>query len=98
MDALRSTRVRSDHDSFLYVDYFLLDGSVVHLFPLTASQRKPQRAGAGITLGQAGGGSTREWQVSSPFGSEMLVAVAAQEPLFAAPRPETDTSKDYLPL
>jgi len=37
-------------------------------------------------------------QVSSPFGSEMLVAVAAQEPLFAAPRPETDTSKDYLPL
>jgi len=92
------TLTAPDRDSFLYVDYFLLDGSVVHLFPLTASQRKPQRAGAGITLGQAGGGSTREWQVSSPFGSEMLVAVAAQEPLFAAPRPEMDTSKDYLPL
>jgi len=28
----------------------------------------------------------------------MLVAVAAQEPLFSAPRPEMDMSKDYLPL
>lgn len=90
------TLTAPDLDSYLYVDYFLLDGSVVHLFPLTASERQPQQPSKNLALGQGDGKGTRQWEVSPPFGSEMLVAIAAQEPLFATPRPEMDTSKEYL--
>ena len=84
-----------DLDSYLYVDYFMLDGSVVHQFPVTASQQERQPPFKDFPLGEGGG--ARQWQIAPPFGSEMLVAIAAQDPLFDAPRPELDASKEYLP-
>jgi serine/threonine-protein kinase len=89
------TLTAPDLDSHLYVDYFMLDGSVVHQFPVTASQQGRQPPFKDFPLGEGGG--ARQWQVAPPFGSEMLVAIAAQDPLFDAPRPEMDASKDYLP-
>jgi serine/threonine-protein kinase len=88
------TLTAPDLASYLYVDYFMLDGSVVHQFPVTASQRERQPPFKDFHLGEGG---VREWQVAPPLGNELLVAIAAQDPLFAAPRPEMDTSKEYLP-
>ncbi len=89
------TLTAPDLNSHLYVDYFMIDGSVVHQFPVTASQQERQPPFKDFHLGEGGG--ARQWQVAPPFGSEMLVAIAAQDPLFDAPRPEMDASKDYLP-
>ena len=77
--------------SYVYVDYYLRDGYMVHLLP--NQQSGPVRLGAGewLSLGEGG-----EWVVSPPFGQEMVAIIASPVPLFADVRRSQESDGDYL--
>jgi len=77
--------------SYVYVDYYLRDGYMVHLLP---NQRLgPVRLDAGewLSLGEGG-----EWIVSPPFGQEMIAVLASPVPMFADIRQGQESDGDYL--
>ena len=78
-------------ESFITLDYYALDGSVVHLLPnpRTRDNRAPPHYTATI-------GSMGEWGIGKPFGTELLVLVTTPVPLFATPRPVSESRADYL--
>jgi serine/threonine protein kinase len=79
------------YDSHVYVDYYVLDGNVVHLVPnprAKANQAPPHYTAAIGSLGN--------WVISKPFGNELIVLVAAPAPLFDTIRPESESGADYL--
>ncbi|MDR5762325.1 protein kinase domain-containing protein [Caballeronia sp. LZ035] len=78
-------------DSSVNVDYFTLDGSVVHLLPNQRSRDNQAPANYTATIGSMG-----DWIVGKPFGSEMIVLMLAPAPLFDAPRPDSEAKSDYL--
>ncbi|MDR5838617.1 protein kinase domain-containing protein [Caballeronia sp. LZ034LL] len=78
-------------DSSVNVDYFTLDGSVVHLLPNKRSPDKQAPTNYTATIGSMG-----DWIVGKPFGSEMIVLMLAPAPLFDAPRPDSEAKTDYL--
>ena len=85
------------HPVCLYVDYFVADGkSVVHLFPSANDAHACGLSGATIPIGEPKPGQA-PWQVSAPFGREMVLAVASPTPLFASPRSGIESPEDYLP-
>lgn len=84
----------------LQVDYFTIDGSVVHLLPNPSDSAIALAAGASRRLGEkeedGKPGNGRSWTVGPPYGSELLLTIATAEPLFATPRPEQEPAADYL--
>jgi hypothetical protein len=89
----------------LQVDYFTIDGSVVHLLPNPSDSGAALAAGASRRLGEKSGGekagdgkpqSGRYWTIGPPFGTEMLLTIATAAPLFPTPRPEQEPVADYL--
>jgi eukaryotic-like serine/threonine-protein kinase len=84
-----------NYEAHVYVDYYQLDGSVVHLFPLRPEQNQRQAPNSRITIGNTADGG-HEWHIQAPFGTEMIVVMAATEPLFGIQRPEHEHAKDYL--
>ena len=83
------------YDAYLYVDYYQLDGGVVHMLPSTPAQRKRYPAGQSFTIGEPQKGG-KQWQVEPPFGTELIVILASRDPLFQTPRPEMESAQDYL--
>lgn len=85
---------------WLQVDYFTIDGSVVHLLPNPSDSAIALVAGASRRLGERGEdgkpGTGRSWTIGPPYGTEMLLTIATAEPLFATPRPEQEPAADYL--
>ena len=80
----------------LYIDYFVADGkTVVHLFPNAINKKNCRAAGEALSIGEPVPGRP-PWQVSEPFGREMIVAFASSTPLFSQPREELEAPKDYL--
>ena len=79
----------------LQVDYFTIDGSVVHLLPNPSDQGTALAAGALRRLGGRAEGE-RRWTVGPPYGTEMLLTIATPEPLFPTARPEQEPAADYL--
>lgn len=78
-------------DSFVHVDYFAFDGSVVHLVPsfrLKDNQAPPNYS---ATIGSLG-----NWVVSKPFGTDFIVLMATPAPLFDGLRQESEKTRDYL--
>ncbi len=76
----------------LHLDYFLLDGKVVHLLPAAG---EPMAMSAALVLGDpAGGGPT--WEISAPFGAEMILGVVTSDPLFDNERPAIEPGEPYL--
>ena len=79
------------YDTYVYVDYYMADGKVVHMVP---SQRaKANQAPASYT---AAVGSLGDWVISKPFGTELIVLLTTPAPLFDALRPESEPRQDYL--
>ena len=86
------------YSAYLYVDYFVADGSeVVHLFPAATGKEIATGAQAKIVVGEPVD-NRLPWKVSPPFGKEMVVAFATRVPLFRIRRPEVEKVKDYLPV
>jgi hypothetical protein len=80
-------------DGYLYVDYLDNDGNVVHLRPSPQQPDKAIKAGQVITLGADG-----NYEISEPFGPNLVVAIYAPRRLFETARPESEKAQDYLPV
>lgn len=79
----------------LQVDYFTIDGTVIHLLPNPSDGGTALAAGGLRRLGgRADGG--RHWTIGPPYGTELLLTIATAEPLFPTPRPEQEPAADYL--
>jgi predicted Ser/Thr protein kinase len=79
----------------LQVDYFTLEGYVVHLLPNGLEKDAALAAGGHRRLGNRADGG-RFWTIGPPFGRELIVVVASAKPLFAKPRPEAEQAGAYL--
>ena len=81
--------------AYLQVDYFTLEGYVVHLWPNGLEKEHRLGVGGQRRLGDPAGGG-RFWTVGQPFGRELVVAIASAKPLFPALRPEAEQATGYL--
>ena len=81
---------------YLETDYFSSDGSVLHLYPTQTDAQTLLAAGAAKTLGDPSHGGAN-WQVSAPYGTDMIIAIASSVPLFTKLRPQDENASDYLP-
>jgi hypothetical protein len=79
------------YDSWVNIDYYQLDGSVVHMLPNARSKDNQAPPNYAATIGSAG-----DWIVSKPFGSEMIVLLVTPAALFDTIRPESEQRADYL--
>ena len=79
------------YDSWVNIDYYQLDGSVVHLLPNARSKDNQAPPNYAATIGSAG-----DWIVSKPFGSEMIVLLVTPVALFDTIRPDSESRADYL--
>lgn len=78
------------HSVNLRIDYFSLDGKVLHLLPNADEPTVQLSAGASRVFGHdwiAGG---------APFGTEIIGVIASAAPIPLAPRPATEPALGYL--
>jgi hypothetical protein len=90
-DALMVDITSPGYESYVTVDYFVLDGSVVHLLPSLRARDNLAPARYTATIGSLG-----DWVIGKPFGTEMVVLLATPVQLFDSLRPETEPAADYL--
>jgi hypothetical protein len=90
-DTLMVDVATPDFPSYVYVDYFVLDGNVVHLLPNAAARENAAPPRYTATIGSLG-----NWVIGPPFGSETLVLVATPVPLFDGIRPDAEPGPAYL--
>ena len=79
------------YESYVNLDYYSLDGGVVHMVPgprIEGNQAPPSYA---ATIGDLG-----EWIIAKPFGTELVVVLTTPKPLFDQPRDEVEKGADYL--
>jgi serine/threonine-protein kinase len=88
----------------LRVDYFAHDGTLAHLYPtladpaakLVAQPARRLAAGDHLALGDPGPGKP-QWESGTPYGTDMIIAVASSVPLrVAAPRNVEEKADVYL--
>jgi len=77
--------------SYVYVDYYVLDGSVAHLVPSSREKDNQAPPNYSATIGSAG-----DWVIAKPFGTEMIVLLVTPAPLFDTLRPDVEPRADYL--
>ena len=83
-----------DFPSYLYVSYVEASGEAVHLYRPAGNLGRALAPGSRIRIG--GGPGQRELRIGPPFGPELIVAVAAASPLFAAARPQLEDARQFL--
>ena len=79
------------YESYVNVDYYSLDGGVVHMIPGPRARDNQAPPNYAATIGDLG-----EWTVSEPFGEEMVAVLMTPEPLFEQLRDEYETKTAYL--
>jgi predicted Ser/Thr protein kinase len=79
------------YQSYVNLDYYSLDGGVVHMVPGPRIQGNQAPPGYVATIGDLG-----EWIIAKPFGTELVVVLTTPKPLFDTPRKEVEKSADYL--
>jgi type IV/VI secretion system ImpK/VasF family protein len=91
-DTVRVQVVAPRHDSYIWVDYYTVDGSVMHLNPGHA----PLQLRAGQTL-ELGRDIPSSWLVSPPFGSVLVTVLSAPMPFTeTSDRPPFELASAYL--
>jgi len=90
-DTLMVDVTTPNYQSYMAVDYFVLDGHVVHLLPNAAERETLAPPRHTVTVGNLG-----NWMIGAPFGTEMLVLLATPVPLFDNVRPDTEAGPGYL--
>ncbi|WP_179402634.1 serine/threonine protein kinase [Burkholderia guangdongensis] len=78
-------------NSYVYVDYYVLNGSVVHLVPSSHERDNQAPPDYAATIGSMG-----DWVIGRPFGTEMVVLVVTPAPLFDTVRPPSEPRAAYL--
>lgn len=86
---------QANYDGYLYVDYYTVDGTVVHLFP---NKTEPDSGrvivdGETFVVGERG----HKWEIGPPFGQELITVISSPVPLYAVERPEFEQASVYLP-
>lgn len=79
------------YDSYVNVDYYLVDGNVSHLLPNLAAKDNQAPPNHAATIGSQG-----DWVISKPFGTELVVLLITPAPLFDGIRPQNEATSDYL--
>ena len=79
------------YDAYVTVDYFALDGSVLHMVPSPRARENRTPPSYAATIG--GNGS---WVIAKPFGTELIALIVTPAPLFDAMRPESEPKAAYL--
>jgi hypothetical protein len=79
------------YDSYVNVDYYVLNGSVVHLVPSSHARDNQAPPNYSATIGSMG-----DWVIGKPFGTEMIVLVITPAPLFDTLRPQSEPRAAYL--
>jgi hypothetical protein len=80
-----------DYPPYLYLDYVQQDGTIGHVAHAHPNS-EPDSANDQFQL-------PVKYEISEPFGREMVVLISSPEPLFLSPRPdEFERAQDYLPL
>jgi eukaryotic-like serine/threonine-protein kinase len=80
---------------YLETDYFSSDGTVLHLYPTPTDALKLQPSGTVKTLGDPTSGGAA-WQVSAPYGTDLIISIATTSPLFPGSRPQEEDAGAYL--
>lgn len=83
-----------EEPGYLYVDYYQLDGQVVHVLPLVDVVQERTETGGRLRFGDGSAGLTL--RVGPPFGVEMLTVFVAPARLFEEPRPLVEDGETYL--
>jgi eukaryotic-like serine/threonine-protein kinase len=98
-EPVRVRVVMPDFPGWLRVDYVVHDGTVQHLYPQLADPKigiaadRPKSYAPGETINLA----NPSWLIGPPYGTDMIVAVAASDPLFDHPRASNSESAEaYL--
>jgi len=77
------------------IDYFSLDGQVLHMLPIDKTSKA--RLAAGTTQIFGPGGSGENWRAGgAPFGNEMILVLATPQPLDLGARPNVEQAVAYL--
>lgn len=86
-----------DFPAYVYVDFFDVDGNVLHLRPNEWEPLQFYEPGANITVGDNGEGQPAiQLIVRPPFGRELAVAYASSEPLYEGLRDAVEPAEPYL--
>jgi hypothetical protein len=89
-ELLRMTVEMPDFPAQLYLSYLMKSGEVAQL---VAS--RPELARARVPLGDPGPGFPG-WEVDEPFGTDLIVVFASDQPIFPQRRPQVEKQSDYL--
>lgn len=79
------------YESYVNLDYFSLDGGVVHMVPGPRAVNNQAPANYQATIGDLG-----EWTIAGPFGKEMVSVLVTPAPLFDGLRKEYEKNETYL--
>ncbi|MHC4103307.1 MAG: DUF4384 domain-containing protein [Planctomycetota bacterium] len=82
-----------EKNAYLQVDYYQVDGKVVHLLP-NPHESNFVEGGKPFIIGKSG--SAYEFIVEAPFGEELLMVVASQEPILAVYFDIVEPAEPYL--
>jgi len=83
-------------DGYVNVDYFSIDGQVLHLFPNKRDLLGIRPAYNRFVLFKSPLHSC--WTYSGAAGRQLVTLVVTPKPLFATPRSEIENAHDYLPV
>ncbi len=90
-DALIVKITTPPYESYVSLDYYSLDGGVVHMVPSPGSEANRAPPNYAATVGDLG-----QWTIAKPFGAELVVVLNTPQPLFKHPRKEIEKGTDYL--
>jgi hypothetical protein len=88
---------RQDHPLNLRIDYFTLDGQVLHMWPNAEMRTATVTVGASQEFLKSGSGN-KVWRIGgAPFGVELISVTATRAPLdFGRKLPAVEAASDYL--
>ena len=86
-----------DYPAYVYVDFFDVDGRVLHLRPNQWEDVELHTPDTPIQIGADREGQTSvKLMVSPPFGQELAIAYATSEPLYEGLRETIEPAEPYL--
>ncbi len=95
-DAIRVEVKAGGHPVNLRIDYFSLDGQVLHMLPNRDQPVVTLAAGARRVFGASGGAGDAWNSGGAPFGTEFIAVTATPQALDLGLRPDTELAATYL--
>lgn len=96
-DVFTFTMQAPEYDAYVYVDFFMADGNVLHLMPNEYLAMERRVADSVVQIGQDPCGDHPFCiKVAPPFGQEIAAAFASSVPLYDGLRPIVEPAEPYL--